>query len=721
MYHQALAEINKADKKLYQNIKRMYYHLLGFLLLQNGDCNIASKLKGFTDKFEELQSLGKNNESDILNYIKMADGRIFEPKEARVIDILRSEFKDYKLAEEILLELNPDSMYAASLYNLAILNYLKYDNRPESMQTGLEYSIKAAEKGNNEAALTAGHQLLNGVPGFSKELNGLLEFRDEKAAVLGFFPYPDDIKTEIDTERAVVFLNIAVNGGNKNACEVLAKYYAEHGEPQKAIDLLSRAAIDYGSNSAAEAMGDYFSGRAEKSRHTFLKKLRPIHIDNREAIRNWYSPGIDNNRVIIPKLLDTIFASENPADYMDILSKVYSIGEIPQWGFEHLKEFIATGEAKEISRDDFLGICYFGPILSRNLNKAYSLLLQGYNAGRKTGYTVYLLGILHLSKIEGLPKDPVKAHHLFMEAADLGFDPAAALAGKSCYDGGRGFFPGGLVDDGVIHNSEAQMSVKFENAFSSPEKDQELNLKNPGLAEKYLKQAADAGFEFCCIILAGIYLKQGKANEGYAYTQKASWYGSGQASLQLAVLHAGVNKMEYPPDFSVLSKAADVQKDYSQALFYCDLANIQGGQSDYHMRLADLFVPGDTNPEDLKFINTLLEKAAELGEKAAVIKLGLNYMEGICCKKDEKKAFALLTSMNDGIQPHISDCIYDSVNSVDYGIEIRRAQALARIYGSSESDLYNAGLSEEYDKLADNMIAKKKEIEDMFSDMLSKK
>jgi TPR repeat protein len=730
MYHQAIEEINKTNNLQIKDTVRMYFHLLACLLLQNGEWSISHKLTEFAKRFEKQDPDSKNIVKDILKYIKIADGRIFNKKEAQILTILGSGIKNYNLAEKMLSELDTDNMYGVSLYNMAILNYLKYNSRPDSMNTALDYSIRASDMGNYEAAFTVGHQLLFGVPAFCNKLNGLLNYPDEKTAVLGFSPYPGDVKTIIKTDKALIFLNKAADGGIVNAFDVLAKYYAENGEPKKAINLLDRS-IDYLSGFASEVLGDYYSGRVEFSHHTFLKYFPQISYKNknglsrneiieelsRDAINNFYGLDIENNRSLIPKLLDTIFKSSNPIIYINTLKKIYGLKTEGPWGLEYLKNFITSEDGGEINSNDFLGICYFGPILKRDLNKAFSYLLDAYIHGRKTGYTVFLLGILYLSKANGFPDNPVKAHILFMEAADLGFVPAAAIAGKSCYDGGRAFFPAELEVSENEKNSEKKFIAAIPSLFNDPKSDQDLNLQNTLQAEKYLCQAADAGIAYCGEKLETHYTLRNDFNRAYEYISKASRYGSEEASLKMAGIYTGVSDIKNSTAYSSIAKAAKIKRNYKDALFYCELANIQGKRKNYHMRLIEIIENKSQDIKNLEFINNLLEISVENGIKAAAVKLGFNFIEGKTCTKNEIKGIDLLTCFNDNIQPIKKDCIFDTKENLEFSPGIKRANYLVSVYGNTDHPLFDKSLSNSYIKHKNDLEAQKEEGERMLAEL----
>ncbi|MBA7707155.1 hypothetical protein ES703_116024 [subsurface metagenome] len=467
-------------------------------------------------------------------------------------------------------------------------------------------------------------------------------------------------------------------------------------------------AVDLGSYTAAEALGDYFSGKAESSHYEYLRHFPSMTFQSKEAIDNYKSAFDYNYHSIIPKLLEAIFKSDNPAQHQNLLSKIYGVRKNPLWDFSELQQFIDSEETKKITGNDFLGICYFGMLLRKDLKKAFSILERAYIEGRKDGYVVYLLGILHLSKIEGRPYDPVEAHRLFMEAADMGFARAASIAGKSCYDGGKAFFPPALDDKKPNQSGEVFSQSEIDILLASPESDKHLNLKDEHKAEKYLKQAADAGFSQSCELLSKMYMQQRKKDDFYLYTQKSSVYGSEYASLQLAAVHAGISECEYPPEVSDLYKSKSVQKDYGKALFYCDLANLQGIRPDNHLRLAEIFDLKKVNHEDLVFINQLLQKASENGQKTAVLKLGFNYLEGIGCEKDKTKAMECLTAVNDGIQAHKTS-IYDADRSTPFELELKRARTLSEIYGDANSQYHDSKLAEGYIQYAKKMEAEQKQ------------
>ncbi len=664
---------------------KIAFHLFAALLLQNGvgGGSLNERLQAFCSQI--TPPVSEADFKKIEDYIRAQHGTLMIPVEHTAAELLRGHTKEYDRARELLSSVEKEKLGSDSLYNLALINYL--DNDDWSIAIGLEYAIAAAEKGHRQAVYTAGHQLLTGVPGFSENMNGLVTPADEKTAIMGYTPYPRDVVTEKDIPRGIELLEKAAGQGSVNACMTLAEHYGAAGNAAQTFAWLQKG-VDNGSEKAAEIMGDSFSGRPLRHPFTCLV-MDPGSLtdDNYKGAIGFYYKAYRNLPDLIPRILETIFLHLNPGAYPKLLSELYKYLNDPFDFDTALVRFFNDEEHEKIAAEDILGVAYFGGIVRPDLEKAFFYLNRAYSEGRKTGYTVYLLALLYLKKDEGFTSyDPVKAHSLFMEAADLGHLPSAQQAGFSCFSGMRAYLPAKFAEDPGAAESEAM--------FASPVTDAELNLKDLEKAEKYLKQAADKGHLFSCLRLADLYASQNNPAEDNVYRRKASWFGDSNSSLAVSLDYARRGFAEH----------------YNDIVLYCTIAALQQDSGAYYSFVSMLEEEETVTLADAD-LNRFLEMSAGIKCKYCALMLGLRLYAGVGCEPDESAAMEYLVRAEDF-------SAYENRNGYFNQLEIDSLRALAEIYGNPQSSFYDAAKPEPLRQKADSMEAEMKQSQAFIDDLL---
>ncbi len=145
-------------------------------------------------------------------------------------------------------------------------------------------------------------------------------------------------------------------------------------------------------------------------------------------------------------------ALEDPEEACRLLRLVHRIRLHPfAWAFE---DYLSSREPSLYGPEDLQGVLCFGFRSKPDMPRCFALLSAARDAGRAGPFAIFLLGMLHLYHLEGVPYEPREAFGLIREAAGSGLRIALAWTARFCQNRRAPFFPARAIPRSIRGDQE---------------------------------------------------------------------------------------------------------------------------------------------------------------------------------------------------------------------------------------------------------------------------